>query len=103
MYRNVTQPILPAALLIVLSAVFLPGTYNGFAAKDSYVSDPVTSTADLQYKDFGNADGDDPRISGSSGWCIALPAPRHATPALNPAPAPDIAFTVSKARAPPRS
>ena len=102
MKLNLSQPILPAALLIVLSAVFLPGTYDDFSTKDTYVADPVASTVDLQYNDLGNSDGDDQKISGSPDWLIALPAPRHTTPSPNPAPAPDIAFTVSQARAPPR-
>jgi len=102
MNRNLTQPLLPAALFIVLSAICLPGTYNGFSAKDTYVADPVTSTVDLQNIDLGNSDGDDQKISGSPDWLIALPAPSYTTPSPNPAPAPDIAFTVSQARAPPR-
>jgi hypothetical protein len=102
MNRNLTQPLLPAALFLVLSAVCLPGTYNDFSSKDTYVADPVASTVDLQNNDLGNSDGDDQKISGSPGWLIVLPAPRHTTPSSNPAPAPDIAFTVSQARAPPR-
>jgi hypothetical protein len=102
MNRNFIQRLLPAALFIVLSAVCLPSFYNGFSTKDTYVADPVASTVDLQYNDFGNSDGDDQKISGIPDWLIALPAPRHTTPSPNPAPAPDIAFTVSQARAPPR-
>ena len=101
MNRNLTQPLLPAALFLVLSAVCLPGTYNGFSTKDTYVADPVASPVGLQNKDLGNSDGDDKKISGSPDWLIALPAPRHTTPSPHSAPAPDIAFTVSQARAPP--
>lgn len=93
---------LPAALLLLLSAVFLPGTYNGISAKDAYVADLVTSPVDLQYNGLGKPGGDDQKISGSPSGLIVLPAPRHTAPSLNPAPAPDIAFTVSQARAPPR-
>ena len=102
MNRNLTQPILPAALLIVLSALFLPGTYNDFSTKDTYVADPVASPVDIQNNDLGNPDGDDQKINGSPGWLVVLPAPRHTTPSPSPAPVPDIAFTVSQARAPPR-
>jgi hypothetical protein len=102
MNRNLTQPILPAALVLLLSAVFLPGRYNGFSAQDAYVADPVTSSVGLQYKDLDTPDGDDLEFSGSSGWLIDLPVPRHTTTSSNPAPVLNIAFTVSQARAPPR-
>lgn len=102
MNRNLTQPILPAALFIMLSVLFLPGTYTDFSTKNTYVADPVASTVDLQNNDLGNPDGDEQKIYGSPSWFIVLPAPLHSTPAPNPAPAPDIAFTVSQARAPPR-
>lgn len=102
MNRNLTQPLLPAALFLVLSAVWLPGTDNGFSSKDTYLADPVASTVDLHNNDLGNSDGDDQKISGSPDGLIALPARRHAIPSSNPAPAPDIAFTISQARAPPR-
>jgi hypothetical protein len=101
MNRYITQPIVPAALFILLSAVFLPDTYNGFSAKQAYVDNPVTSPASLQDDELYKPNGDDQKIGGRHNEAIVLPPPQHTTPALNPAPAPDIASTVSQARAPP--
>jgi hypothetical protein len=101
MNRKLTQPLLLAALLVLLSAVLMPGTHNGVLAKGAYPTDAVAVLSEPPPNDLGTTDGDAEKISGKPGQWITLPPQRYITPSPNPAPAPDVAFTTNQARAPP--
>jgi len=100
-HRNLIKPLLPAAFYVLLSVLVLPGSNNNFSAKGVCLSDPISSMASLQDNDLGNADGDNQKFSRTPDEMIVVTAAAYSTFSSSPAHGPDVAFTVSQARAPP--
>ena len=98
---NLIKPLLPAAFLVLLSVLVLPGNDNNFSAKGVFLSDPILSMPSVQDNDLGNADGDDQKFSRTTDQVIVVTAAVYSPFSPSPAHGPDIAFTVSQARAPP--
>jgi hypothetical protein len=98
---NLIKPIFSTTLFILLSAALLPGSYNSFLAKDISLSDPATSFVGLQKLDQGKPEGKNQKISLSADGFVLPPAPQHTVFSPIPAPASDITYNLSQARAPP--
>jgi len=98
---QLTRTILPAAALLLLSALVLPGTPRAFAAKDVFLADAALCAHELPQGLAGRCGGDDQEFSLPANVLAArLPALAAAFAAI-PARAPEFAHTVSQARAPP--
>jgi hypothetical protein len=98
-----TKPLLNAALVFLLAVLASPQTVsNNVAAKDAFVSGTTFSTVAIQSNFLGNPESDNPDFNRAPDWLGALPQHPTVTPLPIPAPEPDVAFTVSQARAPPQ-
>ena len=98
---NFIKPLLPTALYVLLSLLVLPDSDYNFSSKDVYLSDPITSQVGIQNDDLGKPDGDNQKFNRSTEPLIVAPASVYSTFSPAPVHGPDIAFTVSQARAPP--
>ena len=98
---NFMKPLLPAALYVLLSILVLPDSDNNFSTKGVCLSDPILTMASVQDNDLGNADGDNQKFSRTPDEVVVVTAAAYSTFSSSPALGPDIAFTVSQARAPP--
>jgi hypothetical protein len=98
-----TKPLLNAALVFLLAVLASPQTVsNTFAVKDAFVSGTTLSTVAIQSHYLGNPENDNPDINRAPEWIGAQPQNHTVTPLTIPVPGPDVAFTVSQARAPPQ-
>lgn len=103
MKTGATKPLLNAALVFLLAVLASPQTAsNHFTANDAFVSGTTLSTVAIQSNYLGNPESDNPDINRASEWLGELPQNLAVTPLPIPAPGPDVAFTVSQARAPPQ-
>ena len=100
---SATRSLLNTALVLLLAILASPQPVsNNVAAKDDLVSGIAHSIVGIQNTYPGYPEGDNPDIDLTPEWVSTLSQNNTFTRLHSSAPGPDIAFTVSQARAPPQ-
>ena len=100
---SATKSLLNTALVILLAILASPQPVsNNVAAKDDLVSGIAHSIVGIQNTYPGYPEGDNSDINRAPEWVSTLSQNNTFTRLHISAPAPDVAFTVSQARAPPQ-
>ena len=98
-----TSPILPSALFFLVTALLLPGLSPAAFAKGGYFADQYVSVAGFQKDHFGKSEGDDQKFIPPADQSTTRPPALFSALSPLPAPASEVPFTGSQARAPPLS
>ncbi len=97
-----TNPFLHAALFLLLSVLASSHTVSQVSADDVYLSGSTLSAVGMPNNFLGNPKSDNPEAHRAPESVSQSPQKTLVTSSANPGPKPDIAFTVSQARAPPQ-
>jgi hypothetical protein len=99
---SAAKPLLNATLVFLLAILASPPSTSNIAAKDAFLSGTTLSTVAIQSNYPGYPESDNPDINRAPEWVSTPPQKNTVTPLPIPPPGPDVAFTVSQARAPPQ-
>jgi hypothetical protein len=97
-----TNPFLHAALILLLLVFASSHTISQVSTGDAYLSGSTLSAVGMPKNLLGNPKSDNPEAHRATEWVSQSPQKTLVTSSANPGPKPDIAFTVSQARAPPQ-
>jgi len=100
---NFIKQCLPAALGLLLLAVFLPGSNQNLSVKALSVAETTPSLLGLQNEPPSGSGAKDQKFSRTAAVSIPVPSTPYRESLPIPAQGPDSAFTLSQARAPPVS
>lgn len=100
---SATKRLLNTALVFLLAVLASqqPVSSN-VATQDDFISGTTLATVGIQNNYPGYPEGDNPDINRAPEWVGALPLNNTFTRLHISVPGPDVAFTVSQARAPPQ-
>lgn len=98
-----TSSILRPALLFLVYALVLPGSYSGALSKGGYFADQFESVASFQKDLLGKSEGDDQKLIPPTDRSTTVSPGMFSALSSRSTSASDVPFSVKQARAPPLS